>query len=331
MDYIHGRSVIQKNNLVPRKTSKKIINFINFEKNFSLQKDIKISKFITYDKLYELRKKFQNFKKRDNINKPRNLKIYEFINKLNPNSGINYDYNKKRLILPEYDGIKLSLSTVLLSSFNYTYNSKLKEKINFLNLLKKLLIECNFKSPDLKILNDFYDLILRSKQNKKEIYIITPCCPDYSTVKEGDRYNFTFKTIENGIGLVAERLVKDIDKIHEFFKSNKIKFKHIITIGDFEAFSKKNLEKLNLTKKEFLKKTKINQKEIRKKFQNKMCFANKTFSEIFGDEKMWKKHINKFQTMINKGSFGYSELNNNILDDITKSRIALYKKVWQMW
>ena len=51
MDYIHGRSVIQKNNLVPRKTSKKIINFINFEKNFSLQKDIKISKFITYDKL----------------------------------------------------------------------------------------------------------------------------------------------------------------------------------------------------------------------------------------------------------------------------------------
>ena len=57
-----------------------------------------------------------------------------------------------------------------------------------------------------------------------------------------------------------------------------------------------------------------------------MCFANKTFSEIFGDEKMWKKHINKFQTMINKGSFGYSELNNNILDDITKSRIALYKK-----
>ena len=66
------------------------------------------------------------------------MKIYEFINKLNPNSGINYDYNKKRLILPEYDGIKLSLSTVLLSSFNYTYNSKLKEKINFLNLLKKI-------------------------------------------------------------------------------------------------------------------------------------------------------------------------------------------------
>ena len=29
--------------------------------------------------------------------------------------------------------------------------------------------------------------------------------------------------------------------------------------------------------------------------------------------------------MINKGNFGYSELNDNILNDITKSRIALYK------
>ena len=129
MDYIHGRSVIQKNNLVPRKTSKKIKNFINFEKNFSLQKDIKISKFITYDKLYELRKKFQNFKKRDNINKPRNLKIYEFINKLNPNSGINNDYNKKRLILPEYDGIKLS-SLQFFGGFNILI-IVLQEKNNF--------------------------------------------------------------------------------------------------------------------------------------------------------------------------------------------------------
>ena len=42
MDYIHGRSVIQKNNLVPRKTSKKIINF-------GLSQDV--------NKLYKLFKK----------------------------------------------------------------------------------------------------------------------------------------------------------------------------------------------------------------------------------------------------------------------------------
>lgn len=61
MDYIHGSSVIEKNNLIPRKISKKIINFINFDKNFLSQKDLKISKYITYDQLCEIRKKFNYY------------------------------------------------------------------------------------------------------------------------------------------------------------------------------------------------------------------------------------------------------------------------------
>ena len=64
MNYIHGREVIEKNNLIPRKISKKIINFINFDKNFLSQKDLKISKYITYDQLCIIRKKFQSFKKK---------------------------------------------------------------------------------------------------------------------------------------------------------------------------------------------------------------------------------------------------------------------------
>ena len=115
MDYIHGRSVIEKNNLIPRKISKKIINFINFEKNYLSQKDLRISKYIPYDKLWELRKKFQNFKKKDNSNKPRNFKIYEFINRINPGNNIAYDQKNEKLILPEFNGIKLSLSSLLLS------------------------------------------------------------------------------------------------------------------------------------------------------------------------------------------------------------------------
>ena len=64
MDYLYSRNIIEKNKLIPRKISKKIINFINFdESNFEKQKDLKMSKYISYDKLCEIRKNFQKFKK----------------------------------------------------------------------------------------------------------------------------------------------------------------------------------------------------------------------------------------------------------------------------
>ena len=80
MDYIHGKSTIENNNLIPRKISKKIINFINFDNDYLSQKDLKISKYISYDQLCYLRKNFKFLKKFNKKNKPRNLKIYEFIN-----------------------------------------------------------------------------------------------------------------------------------------------------------------------------------------------------------------------------------------------------------
>ena len=48
MDYIHGKLTIENNNLIPRKISKKIINFINFDYNYLSQKDLKISRYISY-------------------------------------------------------------------------------------------------------------------------------------------------------------------------------------------------------------------------------------------------------------------------------------------
>ena len=83
MDYIHGKATIENNNLIPRKISKKIINFINFDNNYLSQKDLKISKYISYDQLCYLRKKFQTFKKKDKKNKHRNQNIYKYINTKN--------------------------------------------------------------------------------------------------------------------------------------------------------------------------------------------------------------------------------------------------------
>ena len=66
-----------KNNFVPRKISKKIINYINFDKDYKNQKQIEMSRYITLDKLHDIRKKFQYYKKRKN---PMDLEIHCYIN-----------------------------------------------------------------------------------------------------------------------------------------------------------------------------------------------------------------------------------------------------------
>ena len=326
MDYIHGREVIEKNNLIPRKISKKIINFINFDKNFLSQKDLKISKYITYDQLCDLRKKFQSFKKKNSVKKPRNFKIYEFINNINQENKIGYDEKNEKLILPEFNGIKLSLSSILLSNYYLTYDKETIDKIRFLVDFNKLIKKCNFKKTEPKNAENLLKLIKDVKKHNNTLYIVTPCCPDYSKERVGKRYSFTFNSIEDGIGLVAERLNENIKDIHNFFESYKVKFKHIIAIGDFEAYSRKNLDKLNLTKKVFLQKTKKNQNKIKKIFTDKNCLTSKMFSEIFGAENIWNKNIKKFSTMIKKNQLGFSELNEKKIKDITNSRVPLYKK-----
>ena len=53
-----------------------------------------------------------------------------------------------------------------------------------------------------------------------------------------------------------EKRLKNLNKIHSFFKKNKIKFKHTIAIGDFECLSEENLQKMKCNKREFLIKLK---------------------------------------------------------------------------
>ena len=221
MDHIHGRSIIEKYNLIPRKISKKIINFINFDKNFLSQKDLKISKYVTYDQLCDIRKKFQNIKKKYKKKKPRNFQIYEFINNFNQRNKIDYDEKNKKLILPKFNGIKLSLSSILLSNYNLTYDKEASDKINFLADFNKLMTRCNFKKTQPKNIENLLKLIKDVKRHNNTLYIVTPCCPDYSTERVGKRYNFTFNSIEDGIGLVAQRLDENIRDIHNFFDSYK--------------------------------------------------------------------------------------------------------------
>ena len=164
------------------------------------------------------------------------------------------------------------------------------------------------------------------KQNKEKLTIVTPCSPDYSKKKKGDRYEFTFNSIENGPGLVAERLRENIRQIHEFLDEIGIEFEHYVTIGDFEAFSKNNQKRLGISENVYLKKVKKNQHEVHKLFNNFRCNANKTFTEVFGNKKSWIFQVKKFKNYFALNQNNLNEIDKKFFKRILDSRLSLYKK-----
>jgi hypothetical protein len=323
MESREASTFINNNNFVPRKISKKIINFLNFDNNFEDQKVLGISKYLTLKNLNNIRKKFQKYKNGKKNNSTRNSIVYKYINHLSKNTNLNVFLNKNNddVKVPKINGVKLSLSTLLL----ILENKKKFKNFNFYFGFEKILLNCNFKKPSIKNYNLIFNLVKDLPRNET-IYIVTPVCPDYSYEKKDQMYNFTFENLNEDIGLVSKRLLIDIKEIHNFFNLLKIKFKHIITVGDFEAYSKSNQRRMKLTEAEYLHKINKSQKKISKTFKYKDCIADKEFSKIFGNKNIWLKRVKKFKEILRRKNLGNTDLSNKSLYQILSSRIPLYKK-----
>ena len=327
MDYLYSRNIIKQNKLIPRKISKKIINFINFDNSeFEKQKDLKMSKYISYDKLCKIRKHFQKFKKGKNKNLLRNYYIYQYIQKKNPKVPLNFDERENKLNIPEINGLKISLSSLLVNGFTSDKKNNLQFKSYFYTSLKKLFYNAEFKKPKQNTIDSFYNLILQKKRKKEKLIIITPCCPDYSNIRKKNRYEFTFNNIEDGHGLVAERLKDSIFDIQFFLKNIKIEFEHYITVGDFEAFSIKNQKRLSLREDEYLSKVLNNQKKINRIFNDKNYKTKNSFCQLFGNKDIWIRQIKKYNKLFNENECSYIKNRITNFQTILDSRINLYKK-----
>ena len=131
MDYLFAKKIIESHKLIPRSLSKKIINFINFEKT-KLETDV--TKFKESAKLVSLKQEFNKFKKKlNNTNsKPnnRNYYIYKFIESKNKNFKFKMkNLNSKEIVdMPEIKGVKVTLATLLLMSNNILINNSKHKK-----------------------------------------------------------------------------------------------------------------------------------------------------------------------------------------------------------
>ena len=320
MEAIKARKIIKSNKLINKKKSREIINFIKDNKktlSFKLEKN-------DLSKIEKIRKEYHLIKKKTKNNIPRNLPFYKIIkkkyndftwDKINKHYDIQFD--------PKYINQRVTLASFLLERVKKKKESK-NPTIKKERLIKKFLDSDIFikVNPENKKL--FLKLIA-SLDNTEELIIVSPVCPDYSAIKKAPGiYEFTFKKLNSGIGVITEKLLEHLEKIHSFFKSIDVNFRHIVAIGDFEALSEDILKNLKLTEEAFISKLRLSQKKLLKTTKCKIEVP--LFTEIDGGLDKWKKIYKLNYSKLKKNDFGKSKINKKIISEIAQSRIGLYEK-----
>jgi len=175
----------------------------------------------------------------------------------------------------------------------------------------------NLSNSSLSVTND-----------QSNIYnIVAPVCPDYSYVRTTDgRYRYTFESIGDGIGLVSQKAIFNIQILKELAKDlikNGLNLRFKILIGDFEA-NEQNLNSLNEIKSNFLGKI----ESSRYKIQNSTGIETELFTSLCLGIKGWQYQIEQLQYINNLYKFNdlYIKLPNISHDKKLISRLPLYKR-----
>ena len=320
MDAIKAKKIISDNKLVDKKKSREIIAFIKDKKkklSFKLKKD-------ESNKIEKIRKEYNIIKKKNKNYTPRNLPFYKIIKRKYKDftwDKINKHYDIK--FNSSYINQRVTLASLLLEKITKKIEPKnaknKKEKLikQFLN--SGIFVKINEENKKMFI------KLISSLGNSDELIIVSPVCPDYSAIKKAPGiYEFTFKELNTGVGIVTQKVLDNLSNLHIFFKSYGVKFRHIVAIGDFEALSKDNLKNLKLTEKKFLSRLKLSQKKLLNSTKYKIEVP--LFTEIDGGFKNWKKIYKQNYSKIKKFNFGDSKMNKKLMLEIANSRIKLYEK-----
>tara|TARA_Y100000590_G_C15679032_1_gene999099 strand:+ start:280 stop:1431 length:1152 start_codon:yes stop_codon:yes gene_type:complete len=316
MNLKNARQIIKENNLVTKKISKNIINYI-IGRNDKI--DNEALSFASKNELDVFKKRINEIKAKLGNYKPRNLPVYLLIKEKNKNfnwSKINKHFDIQ--IDTSSLGIRVSLASLLLSkkikSENHEIRHKVKSFFNAINVVDS--DEENF---------ELFSSLFQKGLKGEELNIISPICPDYSVKRiMPGLYEFTFKRLNSNVGVIGKRILKNLNKIHSFFKENRIKFTHTIAIGDFECLSEENLNRMKCNKREFLIKLKKSQKKLKK--STKLKITTPFFTDICGGIKNWSKFYKINLKALKNHKYNQSKLNHSKILDIGYSRKELYKK-----
>ncbi len=324
MDKLKARKILQKNSLINRSISKKIINSIAKNCEYNVKFASIISKK-SYDQVKIKFKEKKNFLKNKNVKiSPRNLPFYYIIKSKIPDFTWKIKDNPKakhlpinvELFRPKIEGLEVSLSSLIFDIVKINdFNSKFDKE--YVKLFKNV----NFANQKTQVYNTLLEL-LNSINNSRKINILSPICPDYGNVELGKGlYRFTFDNLGNDIGVTAKRLLENLKNLQSFFNNLGFKFTHYAPIGDFEALSEENLKRVDLNYNQFIENLSISQKKLNKASGGHL--KTPFFTELCGGIEKWKNKHKYFHEMLKNNDYGFSNLNNEKIQTICEARKPL--------
>lgn len=280
---------------------------------------------------------------------PRNLPAYEVIQKAFPD--FNYhrviDADGSRRVLFEHyplvRGCSPTLADLVREAIREPGSRRILQIDNFTPTIQRkadILSDIPFGDefiaallglpamvPPRKIMRKI-NALLKHGSNGGQITIFCPVCPDYATQATGDPqrpFEYTFNGLGEGIGLVAQRILKAIIPLAEFFLANDINAKFVVSIGDFEVMSQATLDRVGLDREEFIRRVRMSQRAFAAACPNWIQLETPLMmTDLFAQT--WEPALEKARAAVARHDFGALKVTPSDFEKMCAARRPLYQR-----
>lgn len=332
--------VMARHELIPRRQSKIIVQMITGDRQINpalLPTGVNVADIKSLRTEYKGKKatigRYQLGKQ------PRNLPLYmmiketykDFTWRIN-STGKSRDMYEVTLTSPYIERVRPSLASLLLKPvFKNTsnrlyakYDSARELSLETVSHIEKLLSLDAIISPS----KNMFDILVswvKKAQSGQKTTIIAPVCPDYAAEEVGTNiYRYTFDSVGNEIGLVAQRLLNNLPTISDIFKDMKLDVDFIVALGDFEAFSINTQNRVGANEATLISRFRISQSRF-----NKACTVpvqTILFTDLVQGKDDWNKRYKIIFDAYNAGNRGNTQLSHSDMVKIMQSRRKLYQR-----
>jgi len=326
---------------IPGSVSRSILDSIqNNQINDNLLLEYEISK----EDLIDLKNQYQARVKDSSLieNKPRHYIFYQILKEKFPHISwriIPGNPGKFQVIFdfPLINSVPPSILSMLLGRVTLIDEVVLYKKYQctqavpskIIKPIDKFIKEVDAVYPTESHLQLFLDWIFSMQHSKKGTVFIN-ICPDYATEPTGERhrpYRHTFAFLGDNLGQIAMRIVKALPVFVRLLQELNVSPEIVVGIGDFEAFSKATLERVELTENEFLSKVSKSLKAFEAAC-SQLPIKIKTIciTGLCGGKQAWLDKIDEIINSFDKNDFGNICVDDNIFLEIARRRKSLYSR-----
>ena len=332
MDPKVSQKIILENNLIPADISKEILWRIS--NNAKIDSRV-LPRNISLEQIDHLRELYEEIANELGVSAqkgPRNEIFYRIIRDKYPKfswqvHGKSVVFNHVRIGKLEPSLLSLLIQEIrpmnqVSLTLRYDYEFNISD--DKLTLLDEIFSTLNVIYPDTKTMIAIIEWLQAGLRGEK-LNIFSLACPDYSTEPTNNPkcpYRHTFNSVGSGIGLIARRVLDALPILTDALKKMGIEVSSTLAMADYEILSKNNLQRLNLSQIEFYNRIESSRIEFKKE---SACQNAIMLTELCGGYEEWGNQYNYFRNQFLVGNFGLSQITEQDLIAMVKSRRQLYE------